>query len=78
MTVQITIRGVPQDVRDEFAARAALQRQSIQEFLLCELERIASRPSLDMWLQSVRDRKQTAGTRVLPSRILRARDRDRT
>ncbi len=78
MTVQITIRGVPRGVRDELAARAALQRQSMQEFLRCELERIASRPSLDVWLQGVRDRKQAAGTRVLPSRILRARDRDRT
>ena len=78
MTVQITIRGVPQDVRDELAARAALQRQSMQEFLRCELERIASRPSLGVWLQGVRDRKQAAGTRVPPSRILRARGRDRT
>ena len=78
MSVQITIRGVPREVRDELAARAALQRQSMQEFLRCELERIASRPSLDVWLQGVRDRKQAAGTRVLPSRILRARDRDRT
>ena len=77
MTVQITIRGVPEDVRDKLAARAALQRQSLQEFLRCELERIASRRSLGMWLQSIRDRKQAAGTRVLPSRVLRARDRDR-
>ena len=64
-------------MRDELAARAALQRQSMQEFLRRELERIASRPSLGVWLQGVRDRKQAAGTRVLPSRILRARDRDR-
>lgn len=78
MSVQITIRGVPREVRDELAARAALQRQSMQEFLRCELERIASRPSLGVWLQNVRDRKQAAGTRVLPSRILRARDGDRT
>ena len=28
MSVQITIRGVPEEVRDEIAARAALQRQS--------------------------------------------------
>lgn len=78
MSVQITIRGVPREVRDELAARAALRRQSLQEFLRCELERIASRPSLGVWLQGVRDRKQAAGTRVLPSRILRARDGDRT
>ena len=78
MTVQITIGGVPRDVRDQLAERAASQGQSMQEFLLYELKRIASRPSLGLWLQSVRDRKQAAGTRVLPSRILRARDGDRT
>ena len=32
MAVQITIRGVPEAVRDELAVRAALQRQSMQEF----------------------------------------------
>ena len=78
MPVQITIRGVPEEVRDEIAARAALQRQSMQEFLRCELERIASRPSLDAWLQGVRERKVAANTRVRPSSILRTRDADRT
>ena len=78
MSVQITIRGVPEDVRDELAARAALRRQSMQEFLRGELERIATRPSRDAWLQAVRDRKAAAGSRVRPSSILRARDADRT
>ena len=78
MSVQITIRGVPQEVRDELAARAALQRQSMQEFLRSELERIASRPSLDAWLQGVRERKAAAETRVRPASILSARDADRT
>ena len=78
MPVQITIRGVPEQVRDELAVRAALQRQSMQEFLRCELERIVSRPSIDTWLQEVRRRKEAAGTRVPPSTILRARDADRT
>ncbi len=77
MPIQITIRGVPEHVRDELAARAALQRQSMQEFLRCELERIASRPSLGEWLQTVRSRTEAAGTRVRASRILRARDADR-
>lgn len=78
MPVQITIRGVPEEVRDELAVRAALQRQSMQEFLRGELERIASRPSIAAWLQGVRDRKAVAQTRVPPSSILRARDADRT
>lgn len=78
MPVQITIRNVPEEVRDELAARAARQRQSMQKFLRAELERIASRPSLDAWLQGVRERKTVAETRVEANRILRARDADRS
>lgn len=77
MPVRITIRKIPEDVRDELAARAAFERQSMQEFLRSELMRIAARPSVDAWLERVRDRKRAAGTRVPPSRILRARDADR-
>ena len=77
MPVQITIRGVPEEVRNELAARAALRRQSMQEFLRGELERIASRPSVEMWLQRVRDRKAASEVRVTPTDILRARDEDR-
>jgi len=78
MPVQITIRNVPEEVRDELAVRAARQRQSMQEFLRAELERIAARPSLDAWLQGVRERKTVAETRVEADRILRARDADRS
>jgi len=77
MTVQITIRGVPDAVRNELAARAALQRQSMQEFLLGELERIASRPTIGAWLQGVRDRKAVSPARVTATAILRERDADR-
>ena len=77
MTVQITIRGVAEEVRDELAVRAAQRRQSMQEYLRCELERLASRPTVDTWLRDVRRRKATLGTRVEPSSILRARDADR-
>ena len=61
MSVQITIRDVPNEVRNELAARAARQRQSMQEFLLGELERIASKPSIAAWLEGVRERKAVAG-----------------
>ncbi|MCY4613642.1 MAG: hypothetical protein OXB94_08495 [Nitrospira sp.] len=77
MAVQITIRGVPEEVRDELAMRAALQCQSMQEFLRCELARLAERPSVGMWLQAVRNRKVGTKTRIPPSLILRARDADR-
>ncbi len=77
MPIQITIRNVPEEVRDELAVRAALQRQSMQAFLRGELERIASRPSAAAWLQEVRARKAVAETRVEPRKIVRARDADR-
>ncbi|MYK40658.1 MAG: hypothetical protein F4049_10615 [Gemmatimonadetes bacterium] len=78
MPVQITIRDVPEEVRDALAVRAARQRQSMQAFLRDELERIALRPSVSEWLHQVRERKEAAGIRVRPSSILQARDDDRT
>ena len=77
MSVQITIRGVPEAVRDELAARAALNRQSMQEFLRTELERIASRPSPSTLLAEIRRRKAAAKTIVPSSVIIEARDADR-
>ena len=77
MSVQITVRNVPEQVRDALAARAARRRQSMQAFLRCELERIASFPSLDEWVEGVGDRAEAADNRVPPSVILTARDRDR-
>ena len=77
MPVQITIRNVPDEVRDELAVRAAQQRQSMQEFLRGELERIASRPSVAVWLRTVRERKAAAQSRVQPDEILCAREADR-
>ena len=78
MPVQITIRAVPEAVRDQLAVRAARQHQSMQGFLRAELERLASRPSVGEWLQGVRDRKAATATRIDPSSILGARDVDRT
>ena len=77
MSVQITIREVSEDVRDELAARAALQGMSMQEYLLRELKRLASRPSIDAWLKQVASRKRASQTRVSSSQILQDRDADR-
>lgn len=77
MGVQITIRDVPEEVRDQLAARAALERKSMQEYLRGELERITRRPSVDAWLRSVRERKEASGARIEASRIVSARDADR-
>jgi plasmid stability protein len=77
VTIQINIRDVPEKVRDELAARAALQGKSMQEFLRAELERLASRPSMNAWLQQVRKRKRAAQTRVSSDQILQNRIADR-
>ena len=77
MAIQINIRDVPERVRDELAARAALQGKSMQEYLRAELERMVARPSVDSWLQQVRKRKRAAQTRVSPKQILENRNADR-
>jgi len=77
MAIQINIRDVPEKVRDELAARAALQGKSMQEFLRAELERLAARPSIDAWLQQVRKRKLAMPTRISAKQILENRNADR-
>ncbi|MCY4199136.1 MAG: hypothetical protein OXF31_04845 [Gammaproteobacteria bacterium] len=77
MAFQISIRGISEEVRDELAARAAMQRQSMQEFLRGELERIAWRPSVDTWLENVRRRKRRFKSSIGSEEILNARDADR-
>ncbi len=77
MPVQITIRNVPDEVRAELAARAALEGKSMQEYLRGELVRLAARPSRQDWLRKVRDRKRAADTRIPPELILEQRDADR-
>lgn len=77
MSVQITIRDVPDGVRDELAARAALQGRSMQEYLRAELERLAARPPVERVLARIRERKVTTETRISARDILAHRDADR-
>jgi len=74
MAVQITIRDVSNEVRDELAARAARSGKSMQEYLKQELERIAMRPSLEDWLDRVRGRKELAPRTVAADVIVTHRD----
>ena len=83
MAVRITVRNVPEAVRDELAARAALAHKSMQEYLLGELERLAStpsaesKPSVGQWLARVRERLDTDPTRMPAADILRHLDAGR-
>lgn len=77
MSVQITIRGVPREVRNKIAARAAARGQSMQQYLRGELVRLVAKPSIDEWLRDVRARKRAMKSSVTTEEILRARDADR-
>ena len=77
MSVQITIRDVPEKVRHELAARAAAQGRSMQEYLRIALERLATRPTAEAWLKQVQRRKRASGTKVTAEQILNSRDADR-
>lgn len=56
MTVSITIRDVPNETRDELAARAARAGQSLQEFLSHTLREIAEKPDMNAALAEIRAR----------------------
>jgi RNA-splicing ligase RtcB len=77
MAVSITVRNVPERVRDELAARAARSGRSLQEYLLSLLVEVAERPSMDEVISRVRARVSTAGIRLDVADILSARDADR-
>ena len=73
----MTIRDVPDDVRDELAARAGSTGRSLQEYLRAALIGLASRPDPDALLARVRDRKRLTGSRLSAEVILDHRDADR-
>ncbi|MFI7586477.1 FitA-like ribbon-helix-helix domain-containing protein [Spongisporangium articulatum] len=77
MSVAITVRDVPDDVRDELAARAARAGKSLQEFLRGLLIDTATRPTPDDVIARARARVLASGARVATGVILEARDEDR-
>jgi plasmid stability protein len=77
MATSITIRHVPEEVRNELAARAARSGRSLQEYMLNEVVRLTSRPSIEDMMASVRGRKQRTPTQIGRDAILADRDADR-
>ena len=77
MSVAITVRDVPDEVRDELAARAARGGKSLQEYLRGMLVEAAARPPVDDVIARARSRVDTTGSRVDAASILAARDADR-
>lgn len=73
----ITVRNVPDEVRDELAARAARSGRSLQEYLLHQFVEMASQPTLDEVIARARARVAATRTQLDPADIVAARDADR-
>ncbi len=75
--VALTIRNVPDEVRDELAARAARSGRSLQEYLASALTELASRPAVEDVLVRARERARITDSRLSVEDVLLARDADR-
>ncbi|HWC27658.1 MAG TPA: hypothetical protein VG474_13800 [Solirubrobacteraceae bacterium] len=75
--MSVTVRDVPDDVRDELAARAARAGKSLQEYLRGMLIDAAARPLAEDVIARARARIDATGVRVDAESILAARDADR-
>lgn len=70
--VNVTIRDVPDDVRDVLAARAAAHGMSLQEFLTRLLQRSASSPDELEVIERVREHKRRNPLNVTRDEIVAA------
>jgi len=73
----ITIRDVPDDARDELAARAASTGRSLQEYLRAELIGLARRPNAEALVARVRERKRRTASSLASERVIEHRDAGR-
>ncbi|RZU32470.1 FitA-like ribbon-helix-helix domain-containing protein [Blastococcus saxobsidens] len=77
MPVSVTIRDVPDETRDELAARAARAGQSLQEYLRGQLMALAQRPSPEALWDRVQHRVLATGSRLSADAVVELRDADR-
>ncbi|MSP23188.1 MAG: hypothetical protein EXR66_09360 [Dehalococcoidia bacterium] len=73
----ITIRNVPEETRNELAARAAGSGRSLQEYLRGELINMASKPDAATLMKRIRERVEREGIEVDAETILAWRDSGR-
>lgn len=77
MPTAITIRDVPDEARDELAARAARSGRSLQEYLRRQIIELARKPDAQSLTAQIRDRKRRTNSRLSPERVLAHRNADR-
>jgi antitoxin FitA len=75
MPVAITIRNVPDEVRNELASRAAAKGWSLQEFVLSELVELTKRPDRLALLARIEGRLD--GTVLTSGQLADLSDRER-
>lgn len=75
MSVSITVRNVPDQVRNELASRAAANGWSMQEFLLHELVELSKRPDRAALLARIERRLD--GTTLTAAQLYDVSDKDR-
>jgi len=73
----ITIRDVPDETRDELAARAALAGRSLQEHLRLLLIELARQPDVATVVERIRSRKAYTGSGLSSDQILAYLNSDR-
>jgi antitoxin FitA len=74
--VAITIRNVPEHIRDELAIRAARSGRSLQEYLALQLVELASTPAAEDVIARARERARAVGKRLSAESIVADRDAD--
>ncbi len=77
MATSITIRNVPDETRDELAARAARSGRSLQEYLRGEMIELAGTPDVDTLAARVEARKRASGSMLSAEKIIELRDAGR-
>ncbi|MEY2467957.1 MAG: antitoxin FitA [Actinomycetota bacterium] len=77
MSVAITIRDVPDETRNELAARAARNGQSMQEYLRRELIEIAARPLQSEVLARIVSRNRASDSHLSRKEIVNLIREDR-
>jgi len=70
MPTSITVRDVPDETRNELAARAARSGRSLQEYLRSELIELARRPDAAALMDRVAVRVRRMGTTIEPSDVV--------
>lgn len=77
MAKAITVRNVPDEVRDELAARAARAGQSMQEYVWELLVDAASQPVPVDLINQIREHARASGKRVDSATVLADLEADR-